>query len=362
MTIILKRAWHRDYFNNIAEGSHITESGIVRAGHSRREIAGMVTSFNRALSHVEGVAVVRNRGEITMEGYSNLGSYRLVVQELANRNGSRSRNVINDIVIPAKYNYLLEGIDNNLTFGIEFEFAGSICREDLADRLQSAGLRHRVRFTSDCHGSNVNTWWVQCDNTPNTNGQYSYPTEIASPKLKGHAGVKEVYKLLKFLRENNLGKVLGGAGMHVHHGSFGGSESVANRIFDFYKGNSSQIDKIIAPSRRGRGCSYCYSLDDITFNRSLSMDNKYRFVSFRKFHQNGTFEARQHQGSLNFEKAINWVIFVQGIIRQAMVQANLGSQVYSNLVQVISNIGIAPQVLDSVTEHYYSRMQTLAQE
>ena len=209
-------------------------------------------------------------------------------------------------------------------FGIEIEFTG-LSAQGALTAVRAAGL------TCEIEGYNHNTrshWKIVSDST------CGY--ELVSPPLAGDAGFAAVTTAMNALDAAGA-KVNRNCGLHVHHDSEGLSGSEIAAFVEFYVKRQDSMDRLVAPSRRRGGNTWCKrvgrnELADII--SSFTQDRRpparfgqgessfrYRTINVMSMLRHGTIEIRQHQGSLNPEKAIAWIKFGQAMIRSAQAGA-----------------------------------------
>lgn len=206
-------------------------------------------------------------------------------------------------------------IDNNMTFGIEIEcMVPSI--NNLVDLINSESSLIRARYESYNHTDhNGNLWKFVTDASLNAIANYE-TIEIVSPILKGENGFDQIKEICKFLDRVNA-KVNRSCGLHVHFGAPNMNEDIRHRVCASYANNESIINQLVSPSRREN--SYCKSLRNASA-RSLEYDRYYKVNAFCAWDRHKTVEFRQHQGTVNSNKIINWVQFTRNFLQRAAYQ------------------------------------------
>ena len=221
-------------------------------------------------------------------------------------------------------------------FGIEIEFTGC-SREAVQDHL----TRHTA-VVSEVEGyghATVEHWKLITDSSV-TDCAADYGSEAVSPILSGVKGLEEVRAVMEAITACG-GRVDRTCGLHVHHDARDLSPMHLATLVRLYVDNQDAIDGLVAPSRRAsRNPQWCgrvedYEKDDICAlignerldreerNYRLRRFNRYRTLNVTSYAKYGSIEFRQHQGTLNAEKAWAWVQFGQAMVTAAMV---LGSQ------------------------------------
>ncbi len=210
------------------------------------------------------------------------------------------------------------------TYGVEIE-GFNVPARTLADTLTEAGI--------PCHYEGYNHitrnhWKVVGDSS--IQGYNSF--ELVSPPLQGENGFEQIRKVCAVLDDLNA-KVNRSCGLHVHLNARDLSLKAIKNICKIYYSEEKGIDAWMAPSRR-RG-QWCQSLHDLTpvyadfygvidnantdSIRRLQafLNTRYRKVNLMSYDRHGTVEFRQHQGTMNADKIINWVRFLQLLVEKA---------------------------------------------
>lgn len=147
---------------------------------------------------------------------------------------------------------------------------------------------------------------------------YDDPIECVSPVLSGVNGKNALKAACATLNEAGA-RVNRTCGLHVHIGAAKLTERQYSNVFANYAMLEGVIDTFMAPSRRGNNSGYAKSLlgDRFyvlhSFTRSevrtaLHYDRYYK-VNPESYGRHKTIEFRQHAGTTNYEKIINWVTF-----------------------------------------------------
>lgn len=241
------------------------------------------------------------------------------------------------------------------TFGIEAEFIGNVATTIAA--LQAVGIRC-VDNTGSYNHQVQPTWKIVTDGSVHSTsrrGAGGRGLELVSPVLRGAAGLAEIKKALDAVRESG-GVVNRTCGLHVHVGMDGLSGSHIMKVLDLYRTNESNINQLVAQTRRGSN-NYCKllssaradyrnSYDTIRAVTNVSLDrvnpnissavrhvDRYYTVNVCAYARYGTLEFRQHQGTLVGNKAVTWVKFVLALIEKSITLDNAEVQ-QSNLAEL----------------------------
>lgn len=149
--------------------------------------------------------------------------------------------------------------------------------------------------------------------------------ELVAPILSGLIGFEQIKKVCRVLEGYGC-KITKQCGFHVHigHEANGHSATYFSRLLQMYAWNEQTIDRMVAPSRRGAmgGNGFCGSVraPNQTFNtvaevcRSVGATGNRSQARYRKLNvdcwwNQRTVEFRQHQGTVDATKAINWILF-----------------------------------------------------
>lgn len=265
--------------------------------------------------------------------------------------------------------------DKERTFGLELEFVGD--PYDVRDVLR--------QFDIDCQYENYNHvtrdyWKIVSDS--------SCGYELVSPPLKGEKGIEEVKKVCEALKNANA-SVNKNTGFHVHHDASDFTVDVFKRLYCIYVRYENVIDSMMPNSRRGSNNWYCKSVcgicDDIydAFDRKQVtlqkikscksivdierlFNTRYLKLNVQSYVKHGTIEFRQHSGTLDFQKILNWVILTQLMITKAknsnvkmsyfMGQDNFDS--FVRMMNMVKSKGADKQV-ESVVKFYKKRIKDL---
>jgi len=246
--------------------------------------------------------------------------------------------------------------NNNRGFGVEIEFIRprGASKQDICDALtvtcEVEGYNHITRphwkIVTDCS--------VDANSSQHDRGLIG-DNEIVSPILYGENGFEQLKNILDTL--NELGcEVNYTCGIHVHHdvtnkmveGKEQSQKFLANLV-KFVAKYEHLIYKLVSPSRLdGRNYSTPVRQDFFGYGSTLSKndvnrmvarvkrncENKYRYSSdinnnqpspsvqynracglnFRNVWTRGSVEFRYHNGSLNFDKIVSWIVFTQAIV------------------------------------------------
>lgn len=206
-------------------------------------------------------------------------------------------------------------IDNNMTFGIEIEcMVPSI--NSLVDLINSESSLIKARYENYNHSDHTgNLWKFVTDSSLHAVPHYQ-TIEIVSPILRGDNGFEQIKEICKFLDMVNA-KVNRSCGFHVHFGAPNMSKEIRYQVCKSYANNESIINQLVSPSRRDNG--FCKSLSNVSL-RTLEYDRYYKVNAFCAWDRHQTVEFRQHQGTVNVNKMINWILFTRNFLQRAAYQ------------------------------------------
>lgn len=224
--------------------------------------------------------------------------------------------------------------DRIRTFGVELEFYG-IPTYLLFNTMKVHGIDcAEIRGVEQV----MRTWGVKSDGSVSGDN----PTELVSPVLSGMEGLREVERVCDLLHVLGC-EVNWSCGFHVHHncGDFTGRNMLS--LLSLYAKFEPTIDYLVAPSRRLNRNDHCLSLckdDDLRWITNLDPSGRKRAsevakefagryantprgscrhhkVNIKAYTRFRTVEFRQHQGTLEAEKAVYWILFTQQLVRKA---------------------------------------------
>lgn len=200
-------------------------------------------------------------------------------------------------------------VSGRFTFGVEMEcFVNSGAIRTAAERTGMAyeyeGYNHRdghsyFKFTTDSSVRGMDD-----------------PIECVSPVLTGNDGKRMLKNACKTLNKADA-KVNSTCGLHVHIGAAKLNDKQYCNVFVNYMYLEAIIDTFMTRSRRNN--EYARSIQDHKYSieRALTIENmqnalhncRYHKINPMSYNRHKTIEFRQHAGTTNYKKIINWVNF-----------------------------------------------------
>lgn len=252
-------------------------------------------------------------------------------------------------------------------FGIEIECFGPVSSEAVARAISAAG----VNCVAEGYNHLTRSYWkVITDGSIQAPGsQIGY--EIVSPPLTGEAydDIRTVSNVLI-----DLGVTVNrSCGLHVHIDAANLTTPQLFMVAARYHRFGNEIDAVLPNSRRATNNMYCLPLTDEMAamrdsttpervfgmpSRSMvqqffergSMRSRYRKLNLMSYLVHGTVEFRQHSGTVEARKIINWVEFCQNFVEQSIAVA---SQVTSTVVQQNDNRAVDPHSGLAASIYYF---------
>jgi hypothetical protein len=240
-------------------------------------------------------------------------------------------------------------------FGIEIECeiseSAAVAALNTISGLPTAARANGYHSTRD-----YSTWRVEYDSS------VSQGCEIVSPVLQGEDGFEQIRKVVKALSQAG-GGINRTCGLHVHVAASDLGGQWLKNIMSRYDANADAIDAFMPPSRRATGYSgrqYCGRITDgvnsSRFTRAQTVadvracfGNRYVVLNLVPLTRLGTIEFRQHGGSLNADKIINWVGFCQQFVtasrpsEDSVVAPTVNPSAAELRLGRVSTVGLTPK-------------------
>lgn len=311
-------------------------------------------------SRQDTALAMRERGETYASirdavGYASIGSAQYAVKVAAARKAKASK-------VSTRF------------FGIEIEFTG-VARTEVEEylRLNAPNVVAEV----EGYGHAVVPHWKLITDSSVTDSADDYGSEAVSPILSGTAGFNQVRAVMEAITACG-GRVDRSCGMHVHHDARDLSPVHLATLVRLYVDNQSAIDGLVAPARRastspqwcGPVSEYektriCEVLADETSSRddrnyNLRRFDRYRTLNVTSYAKYGSIEFRQHQGTLNPEKAFAWIQFGQAMVTGAMVLGSQPVPIFPTAAALVDWLADNAALPASVADYLKTRAQRYA--
>lgn len=175
--------------------------------------------------------------------------------------------------------------------------------------------------------------------------KHAYPLEVVSPILKGKTGLYEIKKVCDALNKLEIQTDLN-CGLHVHWSAADYTGKNMVNLLRLYGKYEKILDFIFHESRREDNCSFAHTLlrqgnmnwlyrlqggfythayqiaqefeaTQATSNMTSYPTARHHKVNICAYNKYRTVEFRQHEGTFDFEKIKNWIIFSQQLVNRA---------------------------------------------
>ncbi len=251
---------------------------------------------------------------------------------------------------------LENGIAKIGNFGVEIEFTSPMNMFDTAAWL-TTNTEIDVRAEHYNHTTRTN-WKIVMDGSVRANSN-QYAMEIVSPVLNGKDGFKAIEMICAGLNVLCC-SVNSSCGLHVHHeaGNFG--QDKISKMIKYYKKAEKVIDQMMPTSRRGNTNNFCRSMTGL--NENVMPPSRYYKVNFESLVRHGTVEFRQHSGTIDSDKIINWVILTGIIMFKVSEKKPVTGKEYPAWSRMKYQIGIIKgmdDLADKMSDFYYKRIDAL---
>lgn len=218
-----------------------------------------------------------------------------------------------------------KGIDTDMTFGVEIEFLrkNDVSKAMIIRKLREVGIEAR----EEGYNHDTRTYWkLISDSSVRThNNTHSGSNEIVSPILKGVEGLKQVEKVGKVL--DALSSLVNKTcGLHIHHGLNNFTVEEATNIMKktvlIYKRYQGYFNAMLPKSRRNAYYARTFTTSDIRSMKRYGINgsdsHRQKVVNVTAYWRHKTVEFRQHSGTIDFTKIVNWIKITQMILKKAI--------------------------------------------
>ena len=213
----------------------------------------------------------------------------------------------------------------NRKFGIEIEFVG-VSRSEVEAALQEAGVNAHL----EGHNHTTRSYWKIVSDA-SLHDSSGLTGEIVSPILEGEYGFAELKKVCDVLNSIPALRVNRSCGLHVHLDARDLTVSAVSKIFERYSQYEDQIDSIMPISRRGEA-RWCRSINKrnlrdavkgcTTKSTQAGAMGRYYKVNLTNVATRGAVEFRQHSGTTDYTKIVNWTHFLMDFVTKSIELEN----------------------------------------
>jgi Putative amidoligase enzyme len=240
----------------------------------------------------------------------------------------------------------------NRKFGIEIEAYG-VEKGRVIRAINDAGV--------DCRNEGYNHdtrphWKIVSDGS--LSGYECF--EIVSPILEGENGLEQLRKVSEVLVRLQV-KINRTCGLHVHFDAAMMTLPTWKNLIFNYASLEDIIDTMMPQSRRGNTNTYCKSLKIANLNAKLNaattiqqvtniFPNRYHKVNTQAYSRHNTIEFRQHSGTIEAEKMVNWILFLHNLV--SFSEQNKVENATFETLKKFNN--------SEVVNFYHNRIQDLA--
>ena len=261
-------------------------------------------------------------------------------------------------------------------FGIELEFTSQDKTIDRMAEIIEANTGQKITVAG--YFNKQNKWRLKSDSSiRGRNGM-----EFVTPILKTQEDLDKVKKIAQVIIDNG-GRINNSCGFHVHIDVTDKDEKPMRRLMKYILKYEMAIESLVSKSRRGFSNSYCSSVNrDFDHNlwemfggldgkslrhliRRSVFRNRNSKWNFQNYWEQGSFESRAHQGTLNPEKIEKWVQLNQAIVSSAF--DHIGTRIKRadkvgtyNTKDFLSDLVKKELITNSTKSYFLNRMEELA--
>jgi len=234
-------------------------------------------------------------------------------------------------------------------FGVEIEAFG-IERDVLLRALRLAGLNCE---TESYNHTTRNHWKIVSDSS--IEGEHSF--ELVSPILEGISGLEQVQKVSVVLGRLRA-KINKSCGLHIHFDAANMDLKCWKNLILNYANLESVIDSMMPESRRAN--DYCRTMGIENLKSQIEsaqtieiaaniFPSRYRKINTQAYFRQKTVEFRQHSGTIESEKIINWILFLHNLVSYSAM----------NLETISTFDALKKFNQDGIVNFYHNRIQDL---
>jgi hypothetical protein len=225
---------------------------------------------------------------------------------------------------------------SNRTYGIEIECRLPASMSNQHARIAQAISAQGVDCRFETYNHSTRTWW-KCTTDGSLlipgghSPDYAHGAEFVSPILHGEEGFRQVAIVMSVLQAHGV-TTDKYCGLHVHVDAQHDDLKFHKTLAKFYGAYESVIDSIMPATRRGpmAGRGFCCTIahaSPLQIDATHSVSELFRllgrgagaprYVKLNLARKYGTVEFRHHSGTLNSDKAINWIKTCQRMVEKA---------------------------------------------
>ena len=219
---------------------------------------------------------------------------------------------------------------NGFKFGVEIEFTG-VGINTVVDALTAAGVSaFNAGYT---HQVFQNRWKLVTDGSvTDYNG---IGGELVSPPLSGEQGIEELRKVASVVNAIPGIKVDRRCGLHVHVSWDGMTADQIKSVVSRFIKYEGWFDSIFPASRRNN--RFCKTVNNALVSMALAArvqearelaiyaNDRYQKLNLCSLTRYGTIEFRQHSGTTDPDKIVNWVLFLEKFIEASVGPAEISA-------------------------------------
>lgn len=218
---------------------------------------------------------------------------------------------------------------SNRTFGVEIECIG-VSAQVALEAIRAAGVLCEIEY----YNHQTRGHWKIVTDASVRDAHGNPGIEVVSPILQGSVGIRELKLVADAL--NTAGATANKTcGLHVHVGARDLTIDEIKMVVKRYVSHEEAIDAVMPRSRRGNVNTYCKSMNVFATNFGGRLENvtdlydfenrswdRFYKLNLAAFVRQGTLEFRQHSGTVQSEKIVNWVLFVLNFIEVSRSMVN----------------------------------------
>jgi hypothetical protein len=195
------------------------------------------------------------------------------------------------------------------------------------------------------NGFNNSRWNVGSDGSE---------VEIRSPILRGTEGLRELKGVMNLLSENGY-DTTDSDGMHCHFDARDLNETDIYRVIKSWDNCSDIICQFVGERFENEYCGYGYNFealeagqDEYGYKHSVWHYDGEKCFAIEPRSRLRTLEFRQHYGTLDFDEARAWILFVQAFIKNVANRKSVIEKVsMSDLFRITRTYKIAQKNLSA---------------